>query len=462
MSEILVVDDERSMREFLEIMLAQEGHQVRTAVNMNQAIELVEELVPELVVTDLKMRGGSGIELLKTVKTRHPEIEVVVITAFASNQTAIEALKQGAYDYVTKPFQIDELKVVIQRALEKQRLLFENQRMRARLTDKGDFGDLVGKSPRMNEVYRLIERVAPTRSNVVITGESGTGKELVAKAIHTHSQRANGPFVPIDCASIPEQLMESELFGCVRGAFTGATTDRKGLFELARGGTVFLDEIGEIPTTIQVKLLRVLQERAIKRLGEANDRSVDVRVVTATNRDIEQEVQDGRFREDLFFRLNVIRIHLPALRERKEDIPELVRHFVKKIASMEERTAPVVLTEAMDALEAYDFPGNVRELQNMVERAVALSANRPIGAELFSDYFRKSEVLAKLDLDNFPDEGINLDSVLATVEKRLLQQALERTNGIRTEAAKLLHITFRSIRYRLLKHGLDTMDNQEP
>lgn len=455
MSEILVVDNERSMREFLEIMLDQEGFRVRSASSMAQAVELIDELVPDLVITDLKMRGGSGIDLLKQVKTQRPEVEVVVITAFASDQTAIEALKQGAYDYVTKPFQVDEFKVVIQRALEKQRLLYENQRMRAKLDGEGDFGDLVGISQRMQEIYQLIRRVAPTQSNVVITGESGTGKELVAKAIHRNSPRASGPFVPIDCASIPEQLMESELFGCVRGAFTGATSDRAGLFELAQGGTVFLDEICEIPSIIQVKLLRVLQERSIKRLGEAGDRPLNVRVVAATNRDIEQEVQEERFREDLFFRINVIRIHLPALRERIEDIQDLVRHFSNKIAGAEGRSAPMVLAEAMDALEAYDFPGNVRELQNMVERAVALADNRPIGADLFSEHFRKSNDSSTVDLDNFPEEGVNLEGILASVEKRLLQQALERAKGVRTDAAKLLGISFRSIRYRLLKHGLD-------
>jgi len=455
MSEILVVDDELSMREFLEIMLVKEGWRVRTAAGTSAAIELIEKLVPELIITDLKMEGGSGIDLLKQVKPRFPGTEVIVLTAYATAETAIEALKLGAYDYLTKPFEVDEMRVVVQRALERQRLLRQNLRMRAELKGGYDFGDIVGKSPRMQEVYSLIEQVAPTRSNVMVTGESGTGKELVARAIHLRSPRCDEAFVPIDCASIPDQLLESELFGCVKGAFTGATADRQGLFELANGGTVFLDEIAEVPSSVQVKLLRVVQERAIKRLGEARDRPVDVRIISATNRDIEDEVEEGAFREDLFYRLNVIRVELPPLRQRREDIPALVRHFVRKIAGEEERAAPAILSEALDALENYDFPGNVRELQNMVERAVALAGGRPIGPELFTEYMQKGTKLPQLPFDELPEAGTDLEGVLASVEKNLLEQALRRAGGIKKNAAELLGISFRSMRYRLLKHGLD-------
>ncbi|HUU00813.1 MAG TPA: sigma-54 dependent transcriptional regulator [Myxococcota bacterium] len=453
MNEILVVDDERSMREFLQILLSGEGMNVGCAVNMAGAIEALQRAAPDLLITDLKMKGGSGIELLKHVKQNFPGVEVIVITAFASNETAIEALNLGAYDYVIKPFEVDEMKVVVHRALERQRLLAENLRMRAELRGGYDFGDIVGKSARMQEVYRLIEQVAATPSNVLVTGESGTGKELVARALHLRSPRCDGPFVPIDCASIPSQLMESELFGHVKGAFTGATTNRRGLFELAAGGTVFLDEIAEVPPSIQVKLLRVVQERTVRRLGDAVDRPVDVRLVAATNRDIEQEVRTGAFREDLFFRLNVIRIELPPLRERREDIPALVRHFLDAFATGS-RT-PIVMLDALEVLADYDFPGNVRELQNMVERALALSADGPIGPELFSEYMRRGRKPPTLDGIELPPEGADLEGMLASVECKLLEEALKRSGGIKKEAARLLGISFRSIRYRIQKHGLE-------
>jgi len=455
MSEILVVDDERSMREILEIMLSKEGFNVQVAKSAEMALENVAERVPDLIITDLKMKGGSGLDLLRQVKSRFPGVEVIVITAFATTETALEALKLGAYDYITKPFEVDEIKVVVHRALERHKLIRENLRMRAELKGGYDFGDIVGKSPRMQEVYRVIEQVAPSRSNILLTGESGTGKEMVAKAIHLRSLRANEPFVPIDCASIPEQLLESELFGYVKGAFTGAATNRQGLFELANRGTVFLDEIAEVPSAVQVKLLRVIQERSIRRLGEGKDRPVDVRLVAATNREIEDEVRKGAFREDLFFRLNVIQIQLPPLRERREDIAALVRHFAQKIAGEEGQAVPIILTEALDALDTYDFPGNVRELQNMVERAVALSSGRPIGPELFTEYMQKGLELPIQPVDELPDEGVDLEGMLASIERNLLEQALLRAGGVKKKAARLLRISFRSIRYRLQKLGLD-------
>jgi two-component system response regulator PilR (NtrC family) len=453
MTEIIVTDDERSMREFLEILLGKEGYTVRSAPSMSKTLALMDEQAPDLVITDLKMKGGSGLDLLKEIKTRKPDVEVLVITASATTETAIEALKLGAYDYITKPFQVDEIRVVVQRALERQRLLRENLRMRAELTGRYDYGNLVGKSTRMQEVYRLIEQVAPTRSNVLVTGESGTGKELVARALHLRSTRADQAFVPIDCASIPAQLMESELFGFIKGAFTGAATDRQGLFELADGGTVFLDEIAEVPASVQVKLLRVLQERSIKRLGEGRDRPVDVRLVAATNRDIDEEVRQGTFREDLFFRLNVIRIHLPPLRERREDIPELTRHFIKKVSKEEGHAEPIVLTEALEELGNYDFPGNVRELLNLVERAVALSSGRPVGPEVFRQHLHQGAEPFPASAD-LPEEGVDLEEVMASVERKLLEQALRRANGVKKEAARLLGISFRSFRYRLMKHDL--------
>ena len=452
MSEILIVDDERSMREFFEILLGGDaGHSVRTAGSVDEAMAKVDEQVPDLVISDLRMKAGTGLDLLRLVKQRHPGVEVIMVTAFATDETAIEAMKMGAHDYVTKPFQVDEIRVVVRRALERQRLLSDNVRMRAELSSRYAFDQLVGRSPRMQEVYRLIEQVAPTRANVLVTGESGTGKELVARAIHFRSERSDGPFVPIDCGSIPASLVESELFGHTKGAFTGAGNDRKGLFELANRGTAFLDEVGEVPMELQVKLLRVLQERSLKRLGEGRDRKVDLRLVAATNRDLEAEISAGHFREDLFFRLNVVRVHLPPLREHREDIVDLVRHFTSKLAGEEDRPAPVVLTEAIDALMGYDFPGNVRELENLVQRAAALAGNRPIGPELFIDHMRKEPIGLLGDLESFPEQGLDLVGVLDEAERKLIRKALIRSGGVKKEAARLLKISFRSLRYRLAK-----------
>ncbi|MBN2493560.1 MAG: sigma-54-dependent Fis family transcriptional regulator [Deltaproteobacteria bacterium] len=451
MADVLIVDDELSMREFLEIFWSREGWETRSASSMREALERTAEREPDVVITDLRMQGGSGLDLLRELKRDHPSIEVIVVTAYASDESAIEALRMGAYDYVQKPFQVDEIRVVVQRAQERQRLLRENVAMRAELTGRYDFGGLIGRSPRMKEIYRLVEQVAPTHSNVLITGESGTGKELVARAIHLRSERADGPFVPIDCSSIPEQLLESELFGYVRGAFTGASTDRRGLFELAQGGTVFFDEIAEVPPSVQVKLLRVLQERVFRRLGERRDRRADVRLVAATNREIEQEVSRGAFREDLFYRLNVIRIHLPPLRERKADIPDLVRHFVGKVCTEQDRAAPAVLPETLAFLARQALPGNVRELENLVERAVALCDGRPIGPELIAEHVQRGIAPATPDL---VAGGVDLDRVLAETERRLIQDALVAAKGVKKDAARLLGISFRSIRYRIAKLGL--------
>ena len=455
MNKILVVDDERSMREFLEIFLSNEGFSVSTAESLPQAMHLMAEQAADVVVTDLRMKGGSGLELLQQVKSRNPDVEVIVITAFATSETALEALKLGAYDYVTKPFQVEEVRVVIQRALERQRLLRDNTRMRAELAGRPDFPGLVGNSPRMQEVYRTVEQIAPTRSNVLITGESGTGKELVARALHQHGQRKDAPFVPVNCASIPESLMESELFGAMKGAYTGAVADRKGLFELAHGGTLFLDEVAEIPLSIQPKLLRVLQDKMVRRLGDSRDREVDVRLLAATNRDIDEEVRQGRFRDDLYFRLNVIRIHLPALRERREDVPALVRHFVQKLMKDEGRPAVIFLDEALAFLGQHDFPGNIRELHNIVERAFALSEGRPIGKELIQKSVQTGPNHGVPEGDTLPEKGIALEDVLGGIERNFLQQALIRAGGVKKDAAKLLGISFRSLRYRLLKLGLD-------
>ncbi len=453
MGRILVVDDEQSMRQMLEILFREAGWEVRSGESAAEALEHLRKFEPDVVVTDVKMKGTSGLELLKAIKTDNHDIEVIVITAYASDSNALEALKLGAYDYVAKPFDVEELKVVAARALERRRLLQENLRMRAELQRGLPGTELVGTSARMQEVYRTIEKVAPTRANVLITGESGTGKEVVARAIHRLSQRASGPFVPVDCAAIPATLMESELFGAMKGAFTGATSDRAGLFELASGGTVFLDEVGEIPLELQVKLLRVLEQRTVRRLGDSRDRQIDVRVVAATNQDLERLVGEGKFRQDLFFRLNVVHLHLPALRERLKDIKPLAIHFARQLAQQEGAKEPVILPEAFGVLESYDFPGNVRELKNIVERAVALSGGRPIDAALIGDNLTsRSRLPGTTDL---PPEGIDLEKFLEEQERSLLLQALRQAKGVKTRAAELLGLSFRSFRYRLKKLGIE-------
>ena len=453
MGKILVVDDERSMLQMLEILFKEAGWEVRSAGSVVEAMDMLRKFEPDVVITDVRMKGTSGLELLKALKTDHPYTEAIVITAYASDNNALEALRLGAYDYVAKPFDVEELKVVASRALERRRLLQENLRMKAELQRGLPGTELVGSSARMQEVYRTIERVAPTRANVLITGESGTGKEVAARAIHRLSPRASGPFVPIDCAAIPANLMESELFGTVKGAFTGATADRAGLFELASGGTVFLDEVGEIPLELQVKLLRVLEQRTVRRLGDSRDRNIDVRVVAATNRDLEQLVREGLFRQDLFFRLNVVHLYLPPLRERKTDIKPLARHFARQLARQENCKEPLLLPETFAALESYDFPGNVRELKNIIERVVALSGGRPIDAEMVRTNLSTSRRL--FDTPDLPPEGIDLEKVLDEQERKLLLQALRQAGGVKTKAAELLRLSFRSFRYRLKKLGLE-------
>jgi len=452
MNDILIVDDETSMQEFLQILFEGQGWRVRTAGNVEQALALLAEQLPDVVVTDVKMKGASGLELLKQVKQLDPAVEVIVITAYASDESALEALRLGAYDYVAKPFDVEEMKVVVTRALERKRLLQENLRMRSELRGGLPGTELVGASPRMQEVYRLIEQVAPTRANVLLTGESGTGKEVVARAIHRLSGRAAEPFVPIDCSAIPAGLLESELFGVMRGAYTGASADRPGLFEMASGGTAFLDEVAEIPLELQVKLLRVLEQRSLRRLGDSRDRQIDIRLVAATNRDIETEVQAGRFRQDLFFRLNVVRVHLPPLRQRRTDIKPLARHFARQLAEQEGKAEPLLLPEAMEILEKHNFPGNVRELKNIVERAVALSGDRPIGADLVKVGSHPGN--RNLE-EEIPPEGLDLEEFLAEQERRLLLQALGKSGGVKTKAAELLKLSFRSFRYRLKKLGLE-------
>jgi len=438
------------MREFLEIFFRGEGFDVVTAPGVREATLAVEADDFDVVISDVQMPGGSGIDLLRTVKEIAPETVVVMITAFATTETAIEAMKQGAYDYVTKPFQVDELRLVLEKALEKKLLTDENARLRGELTRSRS---LVGTSPAMQRVYDLMSQVATTKTNVLISGESGTGKELVARGIHDQSDRSGGAFVAVNCGAIPENLLESELFGHVKGAFTGAVSDKQGLFHVADGGTLFLDEIGELPHSLQVKLLRVIQEKTVRPVGGNKDASVDVRIIAATNRDLHAEAMEGRFREDLYYRLNVIQIPLPPLRARREDIPLLLQHFVAKYARELDKEVDGIDEAAMTKILAHDFPGNVRELENTMERSVALTRGPTIGVEVLPGSVL--EPTARASDRRLPAGGADLDALLAEYERGLISEALERSGGVKKRAAALLGVSFRSFRYRLDKLGLE-------
>ncbi len=454
-SRILVVDDERSMREFLEIMLQKDGYAVHCAADGVEALNVLKKHTFDLVITDIRMKPIDGLEVLRQTKALSPNTVVIIISAYASTETAVAAMKEGAYDYLPKPFKIDEMRRVIRTALETRGQEAPSRPKEGPLY----FGCLIGESAPMKKIYALIEKVSATNSNVLITGESGTGKELVAKAIHSQSPRADHPFVAVNCAGVPEALIESELFGYRRGAFTGASADRKGLVEAAQGGTLFLDEIGELTPALQVKLLRVVQEKTIRRVGDTVDIPVDVRIISATNRDLEQMVIDGQFREDLYYRLNVIHVRVPPLRERREDIPLLADYFLAKFCREFGKDIRKISSYAMDILKGYDFPGNVRELENIIERGVALESSSIILPEsLTLATYKKAREARGKDWEGpvLPPDGMDLTKYLADIEKSLLVQALERTGGVKQKAAQLLGLSFRSFRYRLLKYGLSS------
>jgi two-component system response regulator PilR (NtrC family) len=458
-ARILVVDDEQSMREFLEIFFRGEGYEVVTAPDVDAALVAVEADDFDVVISDLQMPERSGLELLHAVKESAPQTVVIMITAYATAETAIAAMKQGAYDYVTKPFKVDELRLVVEKALEKRLLAAENQRLRSELRREAGRRYLVGNSRAMEQLFELVARVADTKTNVLIQGESGTGKELVARAIHEQSERLEHPFVAVNCGAIPENLLESELFGHVKGAFTGAVQNKAGLFETAHRGTLFLDEIGELPASLQVKLLRAIQDKAVRRVGGTSDHQVDVRIVAATNRRLEEEVAGGRFREDLYYRLNVIQIVLPPLRERLEDVPLLVQHFVERHAAELGKPVRGFSDAALARLLAYPFPGNVRELENLVERSVALCQGDTIGPESLPPAVL--EPAARGRSAKLPLEGATLDTLVDEFERGLLSEALRQTAGVKKRAAQLLGISFRSFRYRLEKLGMDGSPDAE-
>lgn len=441
------------MREFLAILLEREGYSPTMAQNAEAAMNLLAENKFDLVISDVNMPGLSGIALLEQTKKISPETAVLMITAFSTAEQAVEAMKYGAYDYIPKPFKVDEIKLVIKNALEKQQLIRENTLLKTQVSCRSTFSGLLGKSRKMLEVFSLIEKVAQSYATVIINGESGTGKELVAKAIHCNSDRSEKPFIAVNCGAIPETLMESEFFGHAKGAFTGAHVERAGLFEQANGGTLFLDEIGEVPILLQSKLLRVLQEREIRRVGGGETRRVDVRIVAATNRDLEAQVAEGFFREDLYYRLNVVQINLPPLRDRPEDIPMLVEHFFNK--HIGGSVGPEIITkEALNFLWGYQFPGNVRELENIVERGVALGARQITMDMLPQQILRFQRSQEQIDLLEIPPDGFDLEKYLEAIEKKFLLKALKKTGGVRKKAADLLGMTFRSFRYKLSKHGM--------
>ena len=454
--KILVADDEQSMREFLDIMLKKEGYKVSLASNGEEVAKLVDNDLFDLVLLDIRMPKLDGISALKKIKSNAPETIVIMITAYASADTAIKAMKEGAYDYITKPFKVEEIKLIIKNALEKKNLQKENILLKQVVRDRFHFGNIIGQSPKMVALYDLLEKVSPTKTNILITGESGTGKELVAKAIHYNSPRKEKPFVTLNCGAIPESLIESELFGHMKGAFTDAIATKKGLFEVADEGTIFLDEISELPLLMQVKLLRVLQDKEFKRVGGTEDIRVDVRIIAATNKDLEEAVKEKRFREDLFYRLNVIQIKLPPLRDRKEDIQTLANHFLKKYSQELSKAISKISPEALQILLNYEYPGNVRELQNIIERAVALEGSQELTPHNLSSYLSEQPLLKKGPIDiEIPNEGIDLEKIVEDLERSLLLKALDRTKGIKKKAAELLHINFRSMRYRLEKYGLN-------
>ncbi|MEM9175733.1 MAG: sigma-54 dependent transcriptional regulator [Myxococcota bacterium] len=452
-ASILVVDDEQSMREFLEIFLRREGYAVSTASDVDTAIAHLETEDIDLVITDMQMPEKTGLDLILAAREISPETVSIVVTAFGSTDSAISAMKEGAYDYLTKPFKVDELSIVIEKALEKKLLSNENERLRQELRSQSRDRNILGSSRVMQEVFDLIAQVAETKTNVLVSGESGTGKELVARAIHEQSARANEPFVAINCGAIPENLLESELFGHVKGAFTGAVQTKEGLFEAATGGTLFLDEIGELSQPLQVKLLRALQEKSIRRVGDTVDRKIDVRIVSATNRRLEEEVAEGRFREDVYYRLNVIQLQLPPLREREEDIPLLAQHFIRRFSEELGKEVEGMDGEAYDLLASYAFPGNVRELENLIERAVALARGPVIGPELLPPTVLQPSVSPTTP--RVTAEGVDLETLVADYERTLLEEALVQSKGVKKQAARLLGISFRSFRYRLEKLGIE-------
>jgi len=452
MDTLLIIDDEKSLLEVLSMVFKKEGYEVKAAASGAEALEILNSNSVDLVITDIRMPHISGMEILQYVKGNMPEVPVIVITAYGSIQQAVEALKAGALDYIVKPFDVEELKILVARGLERKHLEQENILLKKDLKEKFRFEDMIGKSRLMQEIYVLIEKVASTDSTVLITGESGTGKEMAARAIHNLSRRRDKPFVTINCAALPESLLESELFGHTKGSFTGAVSDKKGMFEVAHKGTLFLDEIGEMSPWTQVKLLRALQERKIRRVGGTEEIPIDVRVIAATNQDLKKRIEEGKFREDLYYRLNVISFEMPPLRKRVEDIPLLVQHFLQKYCQQMGKKMKRLAPEVMGIFEVYTWPGNIRELENVIERIVAIEDRETITSACLPPEMvgmaRKDEIRVELE-PNF-----NLNDYLDSIAKRYILKALDMSGGRLKKAAPLLGVSYRTLRYLVDKYGL--------
>jgi len=452
METILIVDDEKNYLVVLEALLSAEGYEIVTANDAKAALATVREADLDMVITDMKMPGMSGMELLEKCKKTKPELPVIMMTAFGTIEMAVEAMKKHAYDYIQKPFENEQLKLTVKKALENYRLVKENRLLTEALSDRFKYGNMIGKSKSMIEVYDLIDKVSRSKASVLITGPSGTGKELIAKAIHYEGQRKDRPFISINCGALTETLLESELFGHEKGAFTGAVAMKKGRFELADGGTLFLDEVGEMPPSLQVKLLRVLQEMEFERVGGTRTINVDVRVLSASNRNIKEDVTNGMFREDLYYRLNVIHIDVPSLQERVDDIPLLVRHFIEKFHGADKKNKIELSPEAWKALYAYPWPGNVRELENVIERAVVLHSGGIIKVDDLPEELIGAE--AEFDVERFIPPNVPLPKALEEIEERLVRRALAQCNNIQSHAAESLGITKSLIQHKMKKYNI--------
>jgi two-component system response regulator PilR (NtrC family) len=445
--KILVVDDEKSMREILEIFLKNEGYSVSVATNGESAVEALKSDIFNLIISDMKMPKMGGLELLKNVKESSPDTIFVVMTAFGTTESAVEAMKLGAYDYIQKPFQMDDIRLVVKNSLDKQKLQNDVSILKNQLKIPS-IENIIGESTVMQDLFNVITKSASSSANVLIIGESGTGKELVAKAIHKMSQRKDNHFVAVNCAAIPEGLLESELFGYMKGAFTGASSNKQGLFELANDGTLFLDEIGEMPASLQAKLLRVLEGGTFRRVGGVSDITVDVRLVAATNKNLSDLIENRQFREDLYFRLNVLSLKIPPVRDRQDDIPLLVKHFLTKYAGGNKKFSK----DATTMLQNYRWKGNVRELENIIERVLLLSDGDVMDVDSLPEEIRSGPSREQVSV---PFGGIDMETIMSDTEKAYLLKALAKTNGVKTEAAKLLNLTFRSFRHKLKKYGID-------
>ncbi len=443
-TRILVIDDDTSLRRVLEYNLQEAGYAVAAAASGEEGLALFTEVEPALVITDMQMPGMSGMQLLTAVKERSPETMVIMITAFGTIDLAVKAMKSGAHDYITKPFNREAMLLTVAKSLEFSGLAAENRRMKSELADRADFRTIVGTSPKMERVFEVVRKVADTEASVLITGESGTGKELVARSIHANSGRRNGPFIAINCTAIPRDLLESELFGHVKGAFTGAIKDKTGKFQLADGGTIFLDEVGDLPVELQPKLLRVLQEKIVEPVGGTKAHKLDVRVVSATNLDIDKAMADGTFREDLYYRLAVIPIHLPSLRERSDDIPLLIKYFCAKHGAEQ----VVFDKKTIETLTVYAWPGNVRELENLVERLLIMRNGDTITPDDLPDRIRNGHVNNSSPVINLPAEGYSLEQL----EREVVLSALERSHWNQTAAARFLKIPRHTLIYRMEKY----------